>query len=296
MSVCLENDILKVTIDELGAQLCSVRAHDGTEYIWQADPAIWGRHAPLLFPVIGRLAEGKYNLGTEGYSIPIHGFARDRVFTLEQPHAQQAVFCLTDDADTQAVYPFSFSLTVTYTLEHNRLIKTHRVENRSACDLFYELGGHDGYQLPLAPGESMSDYGVVVPGMNTLHPYGMNEQCMITPKQDCYPLEQGRIALTPSTYGLDTVILDELPQRRALLVDGSGCPRVTVDFPDFPYLGLWTPDKPFDTNFVCIEPWSALPDAVFAGRGLDEKPGIRRLSPGVTETLTYITTFHERRS
>ena len=75
------------------------------------------------------------------------------------------------------------------------------------------------------------------------------------------------------------------------LVDRSGRERVVVECPDFPYLGLWTADKPFDTGYFCIEPWSALPDAVFVGRGLEDKAGIRRLEPGGVHVLTYTTTF-----
>lgn len=292
MTVTLENQQLRVSIQDLGAQLCSVCSTDGTEYIWQADPAIWGRHAPLLFPIIGRLKGGQYTLGEKVWTIPTHGFARDTVFTLDQVEACQATFVLTHSPKTLEVYPFPFSLTVTYRLEGNQLIKSHRVENLGEGELLYELGGHDGYRVPLSPGEAMADYAVVLPGMDTLEPYGMDGENMLTPKGKAYPLEGGRIALTPATYGgLDTVILDQLPQRRAMLVDKAGRARVTVDFADFPYLGLWTANKPFDTNYVCIEPWSTLPDAVFVGRGLGDKPGIRRLGPGEAETLCYTTTF-----
>lgn len=91
-------------------------------------------------------------------------------------------------------------------------------------------------------------------------------------------LENGRIALDPTTYHLDTVILDQPPQARAVLVDGQDRPRVTADFADFPYLGIWTQAKLFDTNYVCIEPWSTLPDATFVGRELKDKAGIRSLA------------------
>ena len=82
---------------------------------------------------------------------------------------------------------------------------------------------------------------------------------MVTPKGETIPLENGRLSLTPATYGLDTVILDQPPQAKAVLVDGQDRPRVTVDFAQFPYLGIWTQAKPFDTNYVCIEPWTTLP-------------------------------------
>lgn len=292
MTVTLKNQYLTAEIDDLGAQLCSVRSAAGTEYIWQADSAVWGRHAPLLFPIIGRLRDGQYTLDGRTYTISNHGFARDSRFTVAGQDGGSASFQLTDSAETRAVYPFAFSLTVTYTLEANRLIKSCRVENRSARTMYYELGGHDGFRAPLEAGEAMDDYAILLPGINTLEPYGMDAaSLMVTPKAASYPLEEGRVPLKPAVFGLDTIILDQLPQRRAILVNRAGRARVIVDFPDFPYLGLWTQGKPFDTNYVCIEPWSTLPDAVFAGRSLTEKQGIRSLAPGGQETLTYTTTF-----
>lgn len=291
MLITLKNDRLTVEIDDLGAQLCSVRNAAGTEYIWQADPAVWARHAPLLFPIIGRLREGQYTLDGETYTISNHGFARDSRFAVTERSGESVSFWLTDSAQTRAVYPFAFALTVTYTLEGNRLTKSCRVENHSGGDMYYELGGHDGFRAPLEPGEAMDDYSVRLPGLEALAPYGMDERGIVTPKTAVYPLEGSRIPLKPSVYGLDTVILDDLPQRRAILADGAGRARVTLDFPDFPYLGIWTPDKPFDTNYVCIEPWTTLPDAVFTGRALSDKPGVRRLAPGGQETLAYTTTF-----
>ncbi len=291
MMVTLKNPRLTVEIDDLGAQLCSVKNAGGTEYIWQADPAIWARHAPLLFPVIGRLHDGQYTYNGQTYSISSHGFARDSRFEVLEQDEARAVFRLTQNPATLAVYPFPFVLTVTYVLENNRLTKTCRVENPGDGEMLFELGAHDGFRAPLESGEAMDDYAILLPGLEAITPYGMDEKCMTTPKGAAILLEGGRLPLKPSTFGLDTVILDQLPQRRAVLADKAGRPRVTLDFADFPYLGIWTPDKPFDTNYVCIEPWSTLPDAVFVGRGLEDKQGIRRLAPGQADTLSYTTTF-----
>lgn len=294
MPVTLDNGRLRAEFDPLGAQLTSLRDACGTQYIWHADPAVWGRHAPNLFPVIGRLKDGQYTLAGETYSIPPHGFARDSVFTVAGQTDTSVSFRLTDSEETRAVYPFSFALTIAYSLEENCLLKSCTVENFSDRALLYELGGHDGYRVPLEAGETMADYAIRLPGVEELKPYGMDSTGLITPREASFPLNGGRIALTPSAYGLDTVILDRLPRRRASLVDRAGRERVRVDFPDFPYLGLWTPDKPFDTGFVCIEPWSSLPDARFVGRGLEDKMGIRRLPPGGRETLRYTVTCFER--
>lgn len=290
MMITLKNSHLTVEIDDLGAQLCSVKNTAGTEYIWQADPAIWGRHAPLLFPIIGRLQQNQYTYRDKIYTIPTHGFARDSRFAVAKQSDCQVSFQLTHNEETLALYPFPFTLTVTYTLENNRLVKACKVENTGDGEMLYELGGHDGFVAPLEAGETMADYAILLPGVDILTPYGMNEQAMLTQKSSSWPLEDGRIPLKPSTYGLDTIILDQL-QGKALLVNKAGKARVTMDFADFPYLGLWTPDKPFDTNYVCIEPWTTLPDGTFVGRALADKQGIRTLAPGQAETLTYTTTF-----
>lgn len=138
----------------------------------------------------------------------------------------------------------------------------------------------------------MGQYAIRLPGLeDAIEPYGLNEQSLVTPKNGTIALENGRIALDPTTYHLDTVILDQPPQARAVLVDGQDRPRVTADFADFSYLGIWTQAKPFDTNYVCIEPWSTLPDATFVGRELKDKAGIRSLQPGAWEELSYTATF-----
>lgn len=291
MIVTIANECLTVDIEDFGAQLASVRSHSGTEYLWQGDADIWARRAPILFPILGRLKDNTYLLQGQPYTIPTHGFARDMVFEVVEQSPTRASFRLTDTPETRKVYPFTFSLTVTYALEGSRLTKSHRIENHSSVEMLYELGAHDGFQAPLSQGEKMGDYAIRLPGLDAIVPYGMDEACMVTPKGDSIPLTEGRMPLTPATYGLDTVILDQPPQARAVLADGQDRPRVTVDFGDFAYLGIWTQNKPFDTNYVCIEPWTTLPDATFVGRELGDKAGIRRLAPGASEVLAYTTTF-----
>lgn len=293
MTLTLKNERLTVEIDALGAQLCSVKNAAGTEYIWKADPAVWNRHAPLLFPVIGRLQGGWYSVHGGTYHIGSHGFARDSLFTVAEASDTKAVFTLTDSGETKKLYPFSFRLTVTYELAGSGLKKTCTVENRDEKVMYYELGGHDGFTAPLDPGQTMADCAILLPGYDDgFTPYGMDETCTTTPKGDKLTFPGGRTPLKPMSLGLDTFIMDSPPSRTAVLVDKDNKPMVTLHFPDFPYLGIWTMHKEFDTNYVCIEPWSTLPDATFVGRDLSEKAGIRALRPGEKEDLTYTTTFH----
>ena len=290
--ITIKNEVLTAAIDEKGAQLCSVKGADGTEYIWQADPKVWGRHAPLLFPLVGRLKDGQYTLEGKTYTIGTHGFARDTVFEVAEQTESAVSFRITDTPETLEKWPFRFALTVTFALEGNSLRKTCQVDNRDVRTMYYELGSHDGFNAPNRPGEQMSDWAIRLPGLTTLEPYGMDEACMMTPRGgQTISLPDGRIPLKPMTYGLDTIVLSDLPQRTAQLVDGRDQVRVSMEFDDYDYLALWTMDLPIDTNYVCIEPWTTLPDAVFVGRDLSEKAGIRTLEAGKSETRTYITRF-----
>ena len=292
MIYTIQNEALMVQVEDAGAQLASIRDAAGTEYLWQGDPAIWNRRAPLLFPIIARLKDSRYLLDGKPYDIPIHGFCRSAPFVMTEQSANSVTFRYRDTEETRRMFPFEFILTVTYTLEGNRLVKSHHVQNLSNTPMYYELGGHDGFRAPLAAGETMSDYAIRMPDVEAITPYGMDADKMITPKTVSYPLANGRMPLKPSAYDLDTIILSEFPQRRASLVDGKDRPRVSVDFGDFAYLGVWTATKDFDTNYVCIEPWTTLPDATFVGRELSEKAGIRKLAPGAVETLSYTVTIH----
>ena len=292
MMITIQNSALTVKIDSLGAQLASVRTPDKTEYLWQGDPNIWSRRAPILFPLIGRLKDKSYLLDGKPYTIFTHGFARDMEFEVIGQEENRVSFQLTDTPETLAVYPFSFLLTVTYSLKDNQLTKTHEVYNRSQQDMLYELGAHDGFRVPVGDGITMADYTVRLPGLDSVRLYGMDEQLMLTPKGEAIPLTQSALPLTPASFGLDTMILDSPPQAQAVLCGKAGHPRVMLSFPDFPYLGIWTQAKPFDTGYVCIEPWSSLPDGAFMGRELGDKPGIRRLAPGQREVLSYTTTIY----
>lgn len=291
--VTIQSDLLTVDIDSLGAQLASIRTKDGQEYLWQGDPDIWERRAPILFPFIGRLKDSTYQLQGTPYTISTHGFARDMEFTVAEQGADQVSFQLTHTPQTLAVYPFAFTLTVTYSVKGNVLTKTHQVTNASQAEMLYELGAHDGFRVPVGEGLTMADYSVRLPGVDKVSFYGMDENLMLTPKGEEISLQNSALPLTPAAFGLDTMILDTPPQAQALLCDQQGNPRVGLTFPDFPYLGLWTQAKPFDTGYVCIEPWSTLPDGTFMGRELGDKPGIRRLAPGQEEELRYTTTIYQ---
>lgn len=290
MNLTLKNDKLTVVISTLGAEVQTMTTAEGVQLMWTADKAVWGRHAPLLFPIIGRLKNQQYTLDGKVIQIAQHGFARDTEFTVEALDETSVTLSMTDSEKTHAVYPFSFKLAITYTLDGASLKKTHTVTNCSDTVLPYEIGGHDGYLTTLFAGEKMADYSIEFPGQDVIYPFVMDENCFLTPDKLTYPLTDGNLPLPPKVFGLDTVVLEKLPVNRVTLCNSKNDIRLTVDFPDFDYLGIWTKPVDFDTNYICIEPWTTLPECTFVGSDLKDKQGIRLLNPGETENLSYTVT------
>lgn len=290
----LKNDELSVCVSSKGAELQSVVC-DGVERMWGGDPQVWGRRAPLLFPLVGRLREGWYALGGQRVDAPTHGFCRDRVFDLEHTSSTEVCFTTASDKSTRAVYPFDFRLNVDFALEGSTIVKTHTVKNVGDEPMPFELGGHEAYATRLLPDEHMADYFVRFRGcgesVGALEMFGMDDSGILTLPKTVVPLEDGCLTKTPEQLGIDTIVLENVPGSVAAL----GCVKndfvVEVAFPDFPYLGIWTKAGQDDARYLCIEPWSALPDTHFSPRELAEKPGVRTLEPGESARLEYRITF-----
>ena len=289
-AMVLENDALAVRISSKGAELQSVVC-EGIERMWSGDPAVWGRRAPLLFPLIGRLRDGWYANGGERVDAPMHGFCRDRAVAAEQVSGTHARFETTSDEGTRAVFPFDFLLRVDFSLEGATIVKTHTVENAGEVPMPFELGGHEAYETRLLPGERMADYYVRFEGADALGMFDMDEEGILALPKIEVPLEDGRLTKTPEQLGIDTVVLENVPGGRVVLASAANPHEVEVEFPDFPYLGIWTKAGQADARYLCLEPWSALPDALFSPRELAEKPGVRVLAPGERATLAYRMTF-----
>lgn len=289
-AVTLENDELSVRVSSKGAELQSVVC-DGLERMWCGDPAVWGRRAPLLFPLIGRLRDGWYAHGGLHIDAPTHGFCRDREFAAEQVSATHVRFETASDAGTRTVYPFDFRLCVDFALEGNAIVKTHTVENTGDAPMPFELGGHEAYATRLLPGERMADYYVRFEGLDAIEMFGMDASGILTLPKIEASLEGGRLTENPEQLGIDTIVLENVSGSRVTLGCATNDHEVTVEFPDFPYLGIWTKASQVDARYLCLEPWSALPDAHFSPRELAEKPGVRVLAPGERATLMYRMTF-----
>lgn len=253
----IRNSHLTLTVDPVGAQMTSLKGADGTEYLWQADSAYWGKHAPILFPFIGRAFESRCAVEGREYPMPRHGFANVSRFTPAQQTEDSLVLELTENKDTLAKFPFRFALRMGFELQGSRLTITYRVENRDTRPLAFALGFHPAFNVPLSPGETFEDYYLQ---FDPCRPdrVGFTENILLSGQDAPYPLEEGHtLSLRHDLFDEDAIVLKNV-SRAVTLRSRRSDRQIRVEYPGLPYLGLWHPAQT-DAPFLCIEPWSSLP-------------------------------------
>lgn len=279
MTYTLKNDRITVQVAGTGGELRSIRTADGTEYLWQPDPAFWVRQAPHLFPFVGRLMEGRYLLDGESYELGCHGFFRDQELTLLEQTGESVLLGLTENQGTLAVYPRPFCVRLGYRLAESRVEILFQVENTGEKPMAFGYGGHPGFFVPLEEGLAFEDYCLDFGESCQPLQVGMSDACFIQGPDTPYPLTENRyLPLTHDLFDRDAIILKNTPSV-VTLRSRKGRRGVTVSYPGMPYLGIWHKPKAA-APYVCLEPWVSLPGRQDLIEDFGEKPDLVRLAPG----------------
>lgn len=278
MDYVISDRYLRLVLSDRGAELLSVKK-DGREYLWEGDPQYWGERSPLLFPYVGRLTEGKYRLGGSVYEMGIHGFARHRLYEVVCREEEKIIFELRDDAETYRMYPFHFILQVIYELQGEHIAVTYRVANCSQETMYFGIGGHPGFRMPLEEGLRFSDYYLEFSGEGCPERIGHTPACFLSGRDERFPLEDGRILrLSHEMFDDDAIVLRNMADAVTLKSDRS-MRQVKVSYPDMPYLGIWHAPRT-DAPYICIEPWTSLPSRQGIVEEFKYKSDLIRLAPG----------------
>lgn len=276
----IHNEFLTVSVKSLGAELCSIRSADGAEYVWQADPAFWNRHAPVLFPIVGKLRDGRYAWNGKPFELSPHGFARDMDFSLIEQTQNSLAFQLLPTAETRARYPFEFSLTITYRLTGNALSIEYAVRNTGTSLMPFSIGAHPAFNLHGPIEESFLEF----EKPETLSARLISNKGLLT--EQTVPVLDGSkiLPLSKTLFDRDALIFLNAESKKITLGAKHSSRRLTVEFAGFPELGIWA--KP-GAPFVCIEPWYGYADPEQPYGDITNKPGIRQLKAGETFTCAH---------
>ncbi|WHH59516.1 aldose 1-epimerase family protein [Petroclostridium sp. X23] len=286
MNKVIENDIARVEISTLGAEVISFKTlKDDCEYLWNGDKQYWASHAPVLFPLVCAVDEGKIKVGGKEYAIGNHGFARKSEFSVVEDTDSSVTYKLPYSEETLKMYPFKFNLFITYALTGNKLDITYKVENVDNKEIYFLIGTHPGFNCPLAKDEKFEDYYLEFECNETLERLFMNAaNVLIKDKSEMILQDKNIIPLTRKLFQDGALVFKNINSRKISLKSNKSDKEVIVSFDDLPYLGLW---QAKDAPFVCIEPWHGIADVEGYNGEFKEKEMIIELGTSKSYECNY---------
>lgn len=285
----LKNKFLTIQINQKGAELTSIfNNKNQTEYLWNANPKFWGKSSPVLFPIVGSLKENIYCFEDKEYSLPRHGFAREREFIVEKLEENSHTFLLVHDQNTLKVYPFKFEFRLIYTLENNTVKVTYSVKNIGENKMYFSVGGHPAFAVPLAEFTDYTDYYLEFNKTETFKRWGLTPGGLIEIQPIDFMIDTNRLDLRKELFYDDAIVFKDLESTSVVLKSDKTNHQLKFDFEGFPYLGVWAAK---DADFVCIEPWCGIADSANHNQKLTEKEGIIELNSGEIFERTWRTTI-----
>ena len=293
MQATIHNEFLTLTVDTHGAEAVSLKNAAGEEMLWQADPAVWKRHAPILFPWTGKLPGGTFTHNGKTYAGGQHGFARDLEHTLLRSEGDTIELELrSNDAIKAERFPFDFVLTSTFRLDGQTVHHTLTVKNPddAAEELRFGIGYHPAFAIPFDDKHTTEDYEFRFdqpesPVIIDARPHGLlSGRCYYQWKNT------QSIQLTDHLFDNDSFCMAGLRTKTLGIYEKDTGRHIACNVEGFPYKLIWSAlAKP--VRFVCIEPWHSLPSAEADPQEWDQRAAAACLAPGETFTTTLVTTF-----
>lgn len=273
--ITLSNNKLIVEINEKGAELQSI-CYNNTEYLWQADAKYWGKHAPVLFPIVGELKDGKFSYDGCDYSLSRHGFARDKNFEVRDATSTSVLLTLKNDEESLKIYPFMFIFQVRFDIKGNTLMCKYIVQNTDVKTILFSVGGHPAFRVPLNSDLKYEDYFLKFNNDNVLKRYVLKDG-LVTDETEKIYLNDQSLPLQHSLFYKDAIVLKDLTSNEIDITTKKDTHGIKFRFEEFPYFGIWAAK---DADFVCLEPWCGIADNIHHNNLLINKEGINELTAG----------------
>ncbi len=285
MTQTISNKYLTLSVKAMGAEMVQLQK-DKVEYLWQADANYWGRHAPILFPIVGRLLDDEYIYKGQRYAMGQHGFARDQPFKLVEKAKDSLTFELVSNEELYKIYPFDFVLQLKYSLVDSSVHVTYLVKNPSAQDdLLFSIGAHPAFNCPVENGHRRDKYQLQF-DLETAPVAYLAENAYYTGETMEVMSKEGVLKISDSLFDRGSLTFRPNSFGKASLVHRpSGKKYLSMSFENYPYLAIWSKDR--SSPFICIEPWHGVADSVSHNKELSQKAGIIRLAPEQVFTCAY---------
>ena len=273
----ISNKQLTIQVSPHGAELCSIVAN-GKEYLWQADPAFWKRHSPVLFPIVGSVWENEYRNEGIPYTLTQHGFARDMEFTLISEKEDEVRYRLVSNEETLHKYPFSFCLEIGYRIQGKKIEVMWEVKNTGDKEMYFQIGAHPAFYWPEFDASNSERGFFGFDKENGLKYILISEKGCADPSTE-YSLEltDGLLPLDTHTFDKDALILENEQVRKVSLYNKEKQAYLSLHF-NAPVVGLWSPPAK-NAPFVCIEPWYGRCDRAHYTGEYKDKDWMQHLQP-----------------
>jgi galactose mutarotase-like enzyme len=268
LTTTISNSNLTAQINHFGAELFSLKNSDNKEYIWEGNPAFWGKHSPILFPIVGTLKNNSYQYNGKEYHLSRHGFAREMEFELIEKSKEKATFSLISSSETRKIYPFDFELQICYSLEENKLNIDYKVINKNDLTMPFSIGAHPAFALS----GNFLDYSLEFQQQENLK-YYLLEEGLISNNSNEISLKNRQLDLNYHLFENDALVFKTLESKSITILKNT-IPLLKVNFTDFPNLGIWTMKN---APFLCIEPWFGYSDTLNEYDDFSIKEGIQFL-------------------
>lgn len=291
MIYTLENKDLTISLSNHGGELYSIKGNkENTEFLWTGDEAYWKYHAPILFPIVGKVFDGKYRVNGKTYELPQHGLARVRDFEMIEKTKNSISFELKYSEDTLKIYPFKFSLIIKYTLENNNIKIDYIVKNLDSKEMFFSIGAHPAFMCPIE-NDSFEDYYFEFEKKETASLMQLVDVGYFSHEEKPFLENENKIPISLDLFKNDALVFKNLNSTKISLKSKKHAKYLEFDFNNFPFLGLWT--KATGAPFVCIEPWFGHADFYGFQGEFKDKAGIQSITPNSEFICSYNVSFFE---
>ncbi|GIN14172.1 aldose 1-epimerase [Shouchella clausii] len=292
--IIIENDKFTVEIANKGAEIRSIwHKERNRQVMWSGDPTYWGRIAPVLFPIVGRLNDGAYTYNGKSYQLSQHGFLRDQMFVTDRLQSDKAVFRFESSGQFADVYPFEFTVYLSYQLNGHTLTVGWEVVNDNEEEMYFSIGGHPAFAVPFRSEESFTEYELSFKAAEGKQIKRYELSNGLVQKPETVPVLKN-IGLTDSLFQHDALVYSHLDEV-ALYPKQRPEEKIVVSFPGFPYVGIWSaynPEEKTSAPFVCIEPWFGVADTVDTTGRFAEKKGIQQIGANESFKASYAITIY----